>query len=336
MTGIKHGIILALATVIVAGCLSCVRGTSEFRQNSGAIWATTYSVTYSSDRDLSDSILTALKQVEMSLSPFADNSKISRINRNESMTTDTFLRRVFFASQEVNRLSCGAFDPTVAPLVNLWGFGYDNSATVPTQLQIDSALSHVGINRCSIVADTMVKCSPLTEFNFSAITKGFGVDMAAETLRRNNVSDFMVEIGGEIVVSGKNPQGEEWHIQIDAPIEDADEISHTSQSIIAITDCAIATSGNYRNFHNTESGKTWHTIDPSTGRPVVTSTLSCTVIAPTCMMADALATACMAMPADKAIAMIDELAETEVMIIEVAVDGNGFIVKKTKGFPKSL
>ncbi len=320
---------LTVAAIALGGC----RKNAGTRQCSGMVWSTTYNITYTSAVSLDDSIIAVMKQVEHSLSPFDKGSLISAINRGESTATDTLLRRIFFASQRINRLSGGAFDPTLAPLINLWGFGYDNAAEPPTQAMIDSALTHVGIARCRIEADTIVKCSQATEFNFSAITKGYGCDLIGEMLRRNGSPDYMVEIGGEIALAGHNPQGEPWHIQIDQPVEGAPPGSD-ALTVIELTDCGIATSGNYRNFKQGASGKTWHTIDPATGRPAVSTTLSATVIAPDCMTADALATTCMAMPAEKALAMIESIEGVEAMLVES--DGHGgFLTHTSKGFPKA-
>ena len=156
-----HILTIALAAVIT----SCVT-KPEIRKCSGSVWATSYNITYTAPTDLTDTILTTFSMVENSLSPFAKESLISRINRNESTETDSLLRRIFEASQEINRVSGGAFDPTVAPLVNLWGFGYRNSSEPPTQAMIDSALAHVGIARCQMVNNLIEKHSSKTEFNF--------------------------------------------------------------------------------------------------------------------------------------------------------------------------
>ena len=319
---------IALATIIT----SCVT-KPEIRKCSGSVWATSYNITYTAPTDLTDTILTTFSMVENSLSPFAKESLISRINRNESTETDSLLRRIFQASQEINRLSGGAFDPTVAPLVNLWGFGYRNSSEPPTQSMIDSALAHVGISRCQLVNNQIEKHSAKTEFNFSAITKGYGCDLVGEALSRNGAENYMVEIGGEIALKGTNPQGAPWHIQIDAPIASHDATQHTALKVIAITDCGIATSGNYRNYKETSAGRTWHTISPITGRPVETTTLSATVIAPNCMLADALATACMAMPESEAVKMIESIEGASAMLVKAETDST-FTVVTTSRFPK--
>lgn len=322
--------ILIMAFVVMATSCS---NKSEIRKCSGVIWATNYNITYTSPSDLTDSILATFVNVENSLSPFAKESLISRINRNESQQTDSLLQRIFLASQEVNRLSSGAFDPSVAPLVNLWGFGYKNSAEPPTQALIDSVLAFVGINFCRLENSLLIKHTPETEFNFSAITKGYGCDLVGEVLASKGVENYMVEIGGEIALKGLNPKGEPWHIQIDAPISGQDANQHTALKVISLTDCGIATSGNYRNYRETSSGRTWHTIDPRTGHPAQTTTLSATVIAPTCMMADALATACMAMSEAEAVAMIESLDGVSAMLVKAASDST-FSVVTTSRFPK--
>lgn len=321
--------LLVVALVLMTACSGRV---DSYRRCSGSVWATAYNVVYSGGRDLDDSMMVVMRRVERSLSPFDKESVISRINRGESVRVDTMLRRVFETSQYVCRISGGVFDPTVAPLVNLWGFGYDNAAVEPSQKSIDSALTHVGLPGCRLDADTIERLSEHTEFNFSAITKGYGCDMVGEMLFRNGCADYMVEIGGEIAVRGKNPRGEKWHIQIDAPVEGMG-VGEKSMGVIELTDAGMATSGNYRNYRTTPSGKVWHTIDPRTGRPAETTTLSATVIAPTCMMADALATACMAMMPSDALAMINGVEGVEaLLVVRGDVDGD-MTVRSTAGFP---
>lgn len=311
--------------------VSCSPGAS-YNNCEGAVWATTYHITYRSDRMMDDSILAVMQSVEMSLSPFADSSLVSRINRNETDMTDSLFRRILAASTEVNRISGGAYDPTVAPLVNLWGFGYKTTGREPEQSMIDSALQLVGITRCRIEGNRVVKQNPLTEFDFSSITKGYGCDLIGEMLQRNGCKDYIVEIGGEVSVKGKNPRGESWRIMIDAPVENDTAVVHKRMAVIEVTDCGVATSGNYRNYRNTSKGKAWHTISPSTGYPVTTSTLSATVIARNAMTADALATACMAMPLDSALLMIEALPATEALL--VTAGNEGYRMHTTPGFPE--
>ncbi len=317
------------AVILLAGCGGS-RDT-DYRKAEGIVWATTYHITYRSPLDLDDSLQIVFRQVEESLSPFDPTSTVSRINRGESAITDTMFRHIFNASCQVNAISHGAFDPTVAPLVNLWGFGYREHGGEPTDAQIDSALQLVGIDRCHLDKDKLVKQHPGIEFNFSAITKGYGCDMIGEMLRRNGCTDYMVEIGGEVAVSGSNPHGTPWRIMIDSPDESNREVRHRRLAVAEITDCGVATSGNYRNYRDTGSGKAWHTISPVTGRPAITTTVSATVVAPSAMLADALATACMAMPLDSAKAMIERLPGTSALLVERR--DSSLQVTITPGFP---
>lgn len=326
---------LVVFVALLSVCFSCGRDALRYRSCSGAVWSTTYSITYESNVDLADSILRVMKQVESSLSPFDSSSVISRINRGESLTADSLVKRIFTASQMINRASGGVFDPTVAPLINLWGFGYKNTAGGdPTKTQIDNALKLVGIGRCRLQGDRIIKCDSATEFNFSAITKGYGCDLIGEMLQRNGVENYMIEIGGEIALHGKNPEGDDWHIQIDAPVADRTGAHHHALSVVSLTDCGIATSGNYRNFRETAGGRrTWHTIDPLTGYPAESEILSATVVAPKCMEADALATACMAMSAERAVQMVRRIDGAKALLVLPPEDGgNDFRIVTTEEF----
>lgn len=326
---------LPVAFVLFCAIASCRPSDNSYQKISGGVWNTTYNIIYNSPADLRDSITTVLKQVEMSLSPFNDSSLISRINRGEDCPTDTLLRRIFLASQEVCRASGGRFDPTVAPLVNLWGFGYRNTGIEPTQEMIDSVLSTIGITDCAIdSAGVILRHTPGTEFNFSAITKGYGCDLVGEMLRRNGCNDFMVEIGGEIALSGKNPRGEDWHIMIDAPIDNDTAVVHSRMALIERGSGGIATSGNYRNFKQTSSGRVWHTISTLDGRPAHTDLLSATVIAPSAMLADAYATACMAMEADSARAMLSRVDGVEALFVTLNPVDSSFVISTSSGFPE--
>lgn len=312
-----------LPILLFLALVSCKKN-KPYQTFDGGVWTTEFHIVYCSETRLGDSILSVFRQVENSLSPFAPTSLISMINRGEGYRVDSLLRNVFLRSVEINRISGGAFDPTVAPLVNLWGFGYKKTAPTgaPTDLQIDSARSLVGIGRCYLRGDSIILPVKGMEFNFSAITKGYACDLVADMFRRNGVTDFMVEIGGEVVCSGVNPYGQPWRIQIDSP-KQSGAGSHDAAGVIELRDCAVATSGNYRRFVEQKDGsRTWHTINPATGRPAETTVLSATVIAPDCMTADALATTAMVLPADSMIRLIDRLPSTSVMLITAAPDGS--------------
>lgn len=294
--------------------LSC-KPQEEYRSVAGATWGTTYHITYKSDRDLNDSITHQMQLIDNSLSPFNNESLITKINRGDSVVADSLFSEVFALSQQVCSISGGAFDPTISPLINLWGFGYKQGTdSMPSPSQIADALASVGIRNCQITDDGYVmKKSTKTEFNFSAIAKGYGVDLIARMLQRNGCHNYMVEVGGEMALAGLNPRGEDWHIQVDAPVNDP--TAHDQLTVLALTDCCIATSGNYRNFRQLGDSLVYHTISPRTGYPALTSTLSATIIAPTCALADALATSSMALPTDSALIMLKRQPNIDYLLV---------------------
>lgn len=325
----RHIIIIIgiAAAVLLSSC------ASRWQSSEGAVWGTTFHITYKSPVDLGDSIIAVMRQVEQSLSPFSPNSVISRINRGESDEADALVAAVYARAAIVGSASGGAFDPTVAPAVNLWGFGYKTAGTEPGDEQIDSVMALVGFSTSRLQGGRIVKGAPGMEFDFSAITKGFGCDMVGRMLERNGCDDYMVEIGGEIALGGSNRHGEPWHIMVDAPLESDSAVVHERLAVIALTDCGIATSGNYRNYKLTEGGKTWHTIDPRTCRPAITATLSATVIAADAMTADAFATACMVMEPQAALTMVENQQGVEALLVIGGEDG-GWEIATSSGFPE--
>ena len=324
MTARYFKVIVPLA-VMLPGLFSCQRATEQVNIE-GAVWNTTYSIKYCGDVTLVDSIHDIMRDVELSLSPFNPCSVISAVNDNRSMAVDSNIASVFDIACRVNELSHGAFDPTLSPLINLWGFGYKaGDLSGPDDAMIDSVLTTVGITDCCIVDGMMVKKHPDTTFNFSAVTKGYGCDMIAAMLRRHGVDDYLIEIGGEIALSGLNMRGKPWRVMIDAPVDSV--AGHQGLMTIEPGEGGVATSGNYRNYRYLPDGhRVGHTISAVTGRPVVTNTLSATVIAPDCATADALATACMAMHPDSAMTMIRTLDNTEVILVVLDADNQYKVV----------
>lgn len=307
---IKHTLHAVAVVIVSAMAFASCTYQNQWHRAQGAAWGTSYHITYYGDRALDDSVVAIMRSVELSLSPFEPTSNISRINSGETDIADSNVQRVFARAMDIWKCSDGCFDPTIAPLVNLWGFGTKEGEEMPDSAAVTEALRSVGMGKCLIDAQGRIsKGHKNTSFDFSAITKGYGVDCVARMLERNGVSDYIVEIGGEIVCRGHNPRGLDWQVQIDAPIADS-VVTHRRFNVIPLKNAAMATSGNYRNFRILPDGRrVGHTISPLTGYPQMSSTLSATVIAPDCMSADALATACMAMDADKAMAMIHTLGK---------------------------
>lgn len=300
--------------------LACGCAHDDYRRSEGAVWGTTFHIIYKSPANLADSILAEMSRVERSLSMFDPASTVSRINSGATDSIDSYFAAVMAVSQRVWRASGGAFDPTVAPLTDLWGFGRKGSDTpAPDSASVASALARVGLGKASVKEMKMVKPDGM-EFDFSAVAKGFGVDCVAAVLRRNGCRDYMVEIGGEVSVSGVNPSGEPWHIMIERP-----EMTHgaVTQGVatLEITDCAIATSGNYRNYRAVgDSVTVGHTIDPRTGYPRQREVLSVSVVAPSCALADALATALMASPRADAAGIISRFPATRALLCIASTD----------------
>ena len=285
---------LIIGTIIIVS-----ENKPTYRTQQGKIFGTLYTVTYEHNEDLQPLIIDALQAVDASLSPFNKKSIISHINNNERFCVDTLFSEVFRNAEIIYTESHGAFDPTVAPLVNAWGFGFKQSSNI-TASTIDSLLALVGLHRVTLNNGLITKSDPRIMLDFSAIAKGYGSDCVARVLDSCGVQNYMVEIGGEIVIKGHNKNGNPWGIGINKPIDDSLSTNQELQAVLRLTDCAIATSGNYRNYYYKDGAKYAHTIDPRTGYPVQHSLLSATVIADNCMRADALATAFMVLGVDSA------------------------------------
>ena len=264
--------------------VSCAQ--KEYRQNTNFVFGTIYNITYQSDRDLQQEIEAELMKVDGEFSMFNPQSTVARINSGDStVERSEMFNEIYQLAQTVSKETDGAFDITVAPLVNAWGFGFKHEQ-LPTPKQVDSLLQL------------------RNQMDFSAIAKGYGCDVVARLLESHGIHNYMVEIGGEVVVSGKNAKGDDWHIGITKPTEDSLNVEGEMQTVLSITDHAMATSGNYRNFYYQGGRKYAHTIDPRTGYPVQHSLLSATVLAENCATADAYATSFMVLGVEGAKAVL--------------------------------
>ena len=291
-----------------------------YQKDMGFIFGTVYNITYQNDKSLKDGIEAELKKVDFSLSPFNKQSTISKINRNESAMADKMLTYVFNLSQEISSETNGAFDITVAPLVNAWGFGFRND-TQPTMHAIDSLRQLIGYEKVTLTNGRIKKKDSRMMLDCSAIAKGYACDVIAAYLEKAGIRNFMVEIGGEIVTRGVNNQRLPWKIGVTKPTDDSLNTNQELQTILNVTNKAMATSGNYRNFYYKNGKKYAHTIDPGTGMPVQHNILSATVLADNCATADAYATAFMVMGLDKAKRILDR--HTELMAYFIYSDEKG-------------
>ena len=315
---------LAFLTFLVIGTVLIIKHqhSMPFQHNKGTVFGTFYSVTYQSDENLQKEIEAELKKVDDALSMFNDKSIISKVNRNEKTELNEMFMQVVELAMKVSEETDGAFDITVAPLVNAWGFGF-KSGTQPTPQAIDSLKALVGYKKITLDTrrKTISKNDPRIMLDCSAIAKGYGSDVIGAFLKRRGIENYMVEIGGEVVTHGINEKRVPWRIGVVKPTEDSLATDNELQTVINVADKAMATSGNYRNFYYKGGKKYAHTIDPKTGAPVQHSLLSATVLADNCATADAYATSFMVMGIERAKAVLER--HPELMAYFIYSDDNG-------------
>lgn len=320
---------LIIGTVVIVGRQKSV----PYQHDEGRIFGTTYHITYQSDDNLKKEIEETLKAVDQEFSMFNPQSTVALINEGKRPTLSDDFLEVYQLAQQVNEESDGAFDITVAPLVNAWGFGFKNQQ-MPNNHQIDSLRRLVGMEHVSLAG---AKGSQYVRFqrprmmlDFSAIAKGYGTDRVARLLMSHDVANFMVEIGGEVYAKGNSEKRLPWRIGVSKPVDDPDNDAQELETVLNVTNQAMATSGNYRNFYYKGGRKYAHTIDPKTGRPVQHSLLSATVLAPTCAEADAYATSFMVMGLDKARQVLERKKQLQAYFIYQNTQG-GLSVWKSEG-----
>ena len=253
-----------LAILLLATVWILIRNNNApYQSINGLVFGTVYNITYQYDGDLKNEIEAELKRFDNSLSPFNDSSVISQVNRNEEIVTDSFFQTCFNRSIEISKETKGAFDITVAPLANAWGFGFKQGA-FPNSLMIDSLLQITGYDKVKLIDGKVVKTDPRIMLSCSAVAKGYSVDVVARVVDSKGIKNYMIDIGGEIVARGKNLRGGLWRIGINKPIDDSLSVNQEIQTILELTDVGLATSGNYRNYYYKDGKKYAHTIDPRT------------------------------------------------------------------------
>ena len=311
---------IALGFAVIAAILLLLLPNTPRKQyyhHQGNIFGTYYNIRYEGTEDLHEAIKQRLQEFDNSLSMFNKNSVISQINRNEAVQTDSLFEHMFYEAQSISQLSNGAFDITVAPLVNAWGFGTSQvkGERLEVRGKIDSLKAFVGYRNIQLEGHTLLKKDERIVLDASAIAKGYACDVIAQLLRQHGVENLLVDIGGEVVVKGHNDKGNAWRVGITRPTIDATGAEKELQEVIASTDLCMATSGNYRQYYYQDGQRRSHTIDPRSGFPVEHSLLSATVVASSCMRADALATACMVLGAEQAMQMIEQTADASCYLI---------------------
>ena len=266
----------------------------------------------------SELIDSTLNNIDNSLSGYNKGSLLSRVNAGEDLPLDTLFIECFNISKEIWRMSGGAFDPSAAPLFDLWGFGFEERKPVSREA-IDSILQFVGMDKMSLERrdDGIHLCrkDSRAKLNFNAIAQGYSCDAVAAELRNIGCGDYLVEVGREIVCKGESSRGGKWKIGIDKPFDGNFDEGADLQDILEVTDCGVVTSGNYRKFYVEDGQKYAHTIDPRTGSPVRHNLLSATVITENATYADAFATWAMVEGVAGARKFLDTIPDTGAYLI---------------------
>lgn len=292
----KIGFVFAFLTI-----LACSNEKkSSLISIEGEAQGTTYHIAYinSNGVNYQRAIDSLLIEIDKSLSTYHKTSIITKFNQADSLVEiDEMFTDVFNLSKQVYQESEGAFNPTVAHLVNAWGFGFKNIENTDSST-IDSLLKFVDFDAISIINNKVVKTNKNLMLDFNAIAQGYSVDVIADFLANQGIENYMVEIGGEVKVKGKNDKNSLWRIGIDKPVEN--ETERTLEAVVNLNNQALATSGNYRKFYEKDGAKYSHTLNPKTGYPVRHSLLSATVITDNCALADAYATVFMVVGIEKA------------------------------------
>lgn len=269
--------------------------TREPVKISGKAQGTYYAVTYfdKESRSFQPQIDSLLSAFDMTASVYKTNSVISKINNNESRETDAIFRDIFRAAASIAQQTQGAFDITVMPLVNAWGFGYEDPSRLE-EPKVDSLLQYVGYDKVWLDGKMLMKALPEVKIDFNSIAQGYSVDLIGEFLEGEGIENYLVDVGGEVLAKGKKPGKGLWKVGIEKPAENSNS-PRTIKAVVSLKNRALATSGTYRKYYERDGVRYSHTINPKTGFPVDHTLLSASVMAPNAMLADAYATAFMVM-----------------------------------------
>jgi len=316
----RYILLLLIVSQIIVSCKK-----AEFEGFNGFAQGTTYSIVFESNKkftpdSLQQIVEKILRDFDMSLSLYKDESVLSKINRNEDVKVDTFFEEVYKESVAISEMTGGAFDVTVGPLVRAWGFGPDEQKNFSEEKR-DSLIKLIGMEKISISNGELIKTDPAIRLDFNAIAQGYSVDVVAEYFNDLGIKNYLIEIGGGVRARGTK-NGNLWRIGIDRPEDNNIIPGQTLQAIIRISDKSLATSGNYRKFYVEDGVKYSHTIDPRTGYPAKNRLLSATILADKCGTADGIATACMVMGHEKAIEFINSHSEFTAYFVISGADGS--------------
>jgi len=302
------GILILLHTV----CFS----QSDLIKIEGYTQGTTYHISYfdTEQRNLQPEIETILKDFDLSVSTYNPNSIITKINTNQpNVVVDQYFTTCFKKAKEVWKNTNGAFDPTVLPLVNAWGFGPGKKQKIAPE-KIDSILRFTGFNLIELKGNRVVKKDPRVALDFNAFAQGYSVDVISDFLKSKGILSFIVEIGGEIFANGRKPNGDYWKAGIEEPYDNKED-ANPNRAIIKLHNSAIATSGNNRQYFIENGVKYAHHLDPKTGYPTKNNLLCASIIAPNCISSDAYATGVLVMGLEKAKVFLKNHPELQAYLV---------------------
>jgi FAD:protein FMN transferase len=287
----------------------------EFYQIEGETQGTTYHMTYQGEqKQIKRAVDSILQEFDLSLSTYQPNSIISNVNRGNHVYVDQYFKDMFNKAKIVTEQSNGAFDITVGPLIDIYGFGSEKKDIKIDSALIDSILQYVGMDKVKLVNDTLIKDNILIQLSANAIAQGQAVDVICTYFESLGIENYLVEIGGEVRTKGLK-KGMKWNIGIDKPFEGNNVAGENLQAVLAITDKSLATSGNYRQYYIKDGIKYTHTINPKTGYPSFQNILSATIIADDCITADAYATACVVMGFEESIKLLARNPELDAYFV---------------------
>ncbi|MCL6103129.1 MAG: FAD:protein FMN transferase [Bacteroidetes bacterium] len=326
-----------LGSLVVSFLFAC-SGKKELKlyKMTGATQGTYYAITYCADNNenLQPAVDSLLRHFDQSVSTYIPTSLISRMNNNDTTATaDQIYETVFKKSMEVSAATDGAFDITVGPLVNAWGFGFSKKANVD-QAMVDSLLPLVGYRKVQLLKGKLIKADPRIRVDFDALAQGYTSDWLAEFFESKGIHDYLIDVGGEVLGRGLKPDGQQWSVAIEMPAKNSED-ERKVQTILSLKDKAISTSGSYRKYYELNGSRYSHFIDPFTGYPVKHSLLSVSVLASDCITADAYATAFMVMGLEKSKVFLVNHPEMQAYFISDDQKG-GFAIYYTPGFEQLL
>lgn len=323
-------IVVLLTATLLVGCSGGATHYTEVNSLALGTFAQVKCDATLSPAELTQMIADIDTEAKVSMSIFDPESLISRINTNKTDSLDKHIRFNLELAKRYYELSGGKYDVTVKPLTSAWGFARKQEQA--SEPNVDSLLQFVGFDKLSFESERLIKSDSRVEIDLNSIAKGYVVDLVAHALEERGVANYMVNIGGEIRCKGLNPKHADWTIGIETPYEGNFE-QDSLEKIVSVTDCALATSGNYRRFYTADDGrKVAHTIDPTTGYSVLSDLLSVTVLAPTCAEADAAATMFMAMGSEGGALELAQRCESERgwRYYFIYADGEGYHIEASE------